>query len=76
MFHLARPALRLIIGPAAVAAFAAFELRNAGTLAALAGAWSVFVICVFGINAWGKLQLERSRRRLQSRRSRRSNRTR
>ena len=76
MFHLARPALRLIIGPAVVAAFAGFELRNAGTLAAAAGAWCVFMICVFGIEAWGKLQLERSRRRLQSRRSRRPNRTR
>jgi hypothetical protein len=76
MFHLARPGLRLIIGPALVAAFAGFELRDGGTLAALAGAWCVFVICVFGIEAWGRLQLERGRRRLQSRRSSRPDRTR
>jgi len=75
MLHVARPALRLIIGPALVAAFAGLELRHGGTLAALAGAWFVFMICVFGITAWGRLQLERSRRRLQSRRSLRPDRT-
>jgi hypothetical protein len=76
MFHVARPALRLIIWPALVAAFAGFELRHGGTVAAVACVWWVFMICVFGIEAWGKLQLERSQRRLQSLRSRRPNRTR
>ncbi len=76
MSHLARPTLRLIIGPGVVAAFAGFELWHGGAFAAVAGAWCVFVICVFGIEAWGRLQLERSRRRLQSGRSRRPTRTR
>lgn len=76
MSHLARPTLRLIIGPAAVAAFAGFELRHAAAFAAIAGSWCVFVLCVFGIRAWGKLQLERSQCRLRSLRGRRSHRTR
>jgi hypothetical protein len=76
MSHLARPTLRLIIGPTAVAAFAGFELRHAGTFPAIAGAWCVFAICVFTLSAWGKTQLARTQRRLQIRRSRRSSRTR
>jgi hypothetical protein len=73
--HLARPTMRLIIGPAAVAALAAFELRHAGTFATVAVGWCMFVLCIVAIGAWGKFQLERTRRRLQSR-SRRASRTR
>ena len=76
MLHLARPALRLVVGPAVVAAFAGFELRHAGLLAAIAVGWCVFAICVLAIATSGKIQLERSRRRLQIRHSRRSSRTR
>jgi hypothetical protein len=76
MVHLVRPTLRLIIGPAAVAAFAGFELRHAGSFAAVLVAWCVFVLCILAIGGWGKLQLERSLRRLRSRSSRRSNGTR
>jgi hypothetical protein len=76
MSHLARPTLRLIIGPTAVAAFAGFELRHAGTFPAVAGAWCVFAICVLALGAWGKIQIARTERRLRSRRSRRSSRTR
>ncbi|HEY8792475.1 MAG TPA: hypothetical protein VIL96_06310 [Gaiellaceae bacterium] len=68
--------MRVIIGPAAVAGFAGFELPQAGTFAAVAGVWCVFAICVFALGTWGKIQLERSRRRLHSTRSRRSSRTR
>jgi hypothetical protein len=76
MSQLARPTLRLIIGPSVVAAFAGFELRPAGALAALAGAWCVFAICLQALDARGKTQLERGRRRLESRRARGSSRTR
>ena len=76
MSHLARPTLRLIIGPAAVAALAGFELRHAGVVAAVAVGWCTFVLCVVAIEAWGKLQLERTRRRIQSRADRRASRTR
>ena len=76
MSHLARPTLRLIIGPAIVAAFAGFELRHAGAFVAVAGAWLVFAICVFTLSAWGKVQLARTERRLQALRRRRSSRTR
>jgi hypothetical protein len=75
MLRLARPALRLIVGPGAVAAFTGFELRNAGAFAALAGGWCVFAICIFALGMWGNIQLERSRRRLQAQRSNRSSRT-
>jgi hypothetical protein len=74
MSHLARPLLRRIVGPAAVALFAGFELRHAGALAALAGAWLVFAICVVTLTAWGKIHLARTERRLQARRRRRSRR--
>jgi len=76
MSQLARPTLRLIVGPAVVAAFAGFELRHTGTLAAIAAGWCVFVLCVLAIGAWEKIQLERTRHRLPARRSRRSGRTR
>lgn len=76
MPHLARPSLRLIIGPAVVAAFAVLELRHAGAFAAVVGAWCVFTICVFTIGGWGKIQVTRTQRRLQSQRDRRSTRTR
>jgi hypothetical protein len=76
MSHLARPTLRVIIGPLAVAAFAGFELRLDGKFAATAGAFCVFAICVFALGLWGKIQLERTRRRLHSLRNRRSGRTR
>jgi hypothetical protein len=76
MSHLARPTLRLVIGPAIVAAFSGFELRHAGAFVAVAGAWLVFAICVFTLSAWGKVQLARTERRLQALRRRRSSRTR
>jgi hypothetical protein len=76
MSHLARPTLRLVIGPAVVAAFAGFELRHAGTFAAAAAGWCVFMISVVALAAWGRLQMERTRRRLQSLRSRRASKTR
>ncbi len=77
MSHLARPLLRLILGPAAIAAFAAFGLRHAGVFVAVAGSWLVFAICVFTLSSWGKIQLARSDRRLQTlRRRRRASRTR
>jgi hypothetical protein len=60
MSHLARPTLRLIVGPAVVAAFAGFELRHAGTVA---GAWCVFAICVLALGAWGKIRIARAERR-------------
>jgi hypothetical protein len=68
--------LRLIIGPAVVAGLAGFELRHVGTFAAAVGGWCVFMICVFALAAWGKIQLERTRRDLRSLRSGRSSRTR
>jgi len=76
MAHLARFALRLVVGPAAVAGFAGFELRHAGAPTAIVVSWSVFTSSVFAITAWGKIQLVRSERRMQSRRSRPSRRTR
>ena len=75
MSHLASPTLRLIIGPAAVAALAGFELRHLGILAAVAVGWCVFVLCILAIGAWGNFQLERTRRRLRSLAGRRSSRT-
>src|SRR5581483_8352260 len=60
MVRLARPALRLVVAPAAVAAFAGFEFRSAGAVAALAGGWCVFAICIFAIGMWGNLRFERS----------------
>jgi hypothetical protein len=75
MAHLARLALRLVVGTAAVAGFAGFELRHAGALTAIAVSWSVFTSSVFAITAWGQIQLVRSERRMQSLRSRRSRRT-
>jgi len=66
----------LLIGPAAAATFAAFELWHAGTLAAISVGWLVFVLCMFAIGTWGKFQLERSRRRLLSLRGQRSRKTR
>lgn len=71
MSRLARPTLRLIVGPATVAAFAGFELFDMSPLGAAAGAWLVFAICVFTLSAWGKIQLARTERRLQALRSRR-----
>lgn len=53
-----------------------FELRHEGAPTAIAVSWGVFVISVFATAAWGKIQLARSERRLQARRSRRSSRTR
>jgi len=57
-------ALRLVVAPGAVAAFAAFELWNAGAVTAVGIGWLVFVLCVFAVAAWGTVQLERARRRL------------
>jgi predicted ester cyclase len=77
MSRLAGPLLRLVIGPASVAAFAGFELRHSGVFVAVAGAWLVFTICVFTLSAWGKIQLARTERRLHAlRRRRRASRTR
>ena len=65
-----RPILRLVVGPAVVAGFAAFELRGAGHLAEFTSAYSAFAASIFLIDAWGrwqlrlvKKQLERTRRR-------------
>jgi len=76
MSHLARPTLRLIVGPAVVAVFAGFELRHAGMFVAAASSWCVFMICVFALAAWGKIQLERTRRNLRLLRSGRSSKAR
>lgn len=76
MTNLARLALRLVVGPVAVAGFAGFQLRHAGPLTAIAVSWIAFVGCVFAIAASGNMQLARSARRLESRRSRRTSRTR
>jgi hypothetical protein len=58
--------LRLGVAPGAVAALAAFELWHGGALTALGVGWLVFVLCVFAVAAWGKFQLDRTRRRLRS----------
>jgi hypothetical protein len=63
---LGRAALRLIIAPTALAAFAAIELWHAGARTALGTGWLVFALCVFAVDAWGKIQLARARRRLRS----------
>jgi hypothetical protein len=74
--HVGSPALRLIIAPASVAAFALLGLRHVGTLPALGAGWLVFVLCVLAIGACGKFQLARTRHRLQTRTHQRSRRTR
>jgi hypothetical protein len=74
--HVGSPALRLIIAPASVAAFAALGLQHVGTLPALGAGWLVFVLCVLATGAWGKFQLARTRHRLQTRTRQRSSRTR
>jgi hypothetical protein len=75
MSRLASPALRLILAPAAVAAFVGFRLWHAGELAAIGVGWCVFALCVFAIGAWGHIQLARTRSRLRSRRDHRPSRT-
>ena len=74
--HVGSPALRLIIAPASVAAFAALGLRDVGTLPALVAGWLVVVLCVLAIGAWVNLQLARTRQRIQTRTRQRSRRTR
>ena len=76
MSRFARPALRLIVGPAAVAALAGFELRHGGLLVEVAVGWAVFMFCIVAIAAWGRFQLERDRRRLESLAGRRARGTR
>ena len=66
-----RPIARLLVGPAVVAGFAAFELRGAGPLAAAAGAYAAFAASVLAISAWGQWQLRLVERRLKRIRSRR-----
>ena len=70
MQQLIRPTLRLIIGPAAVAALAAFQLHPFGVAATAAGSFGVFVFSIVVISAWGSLQLTRARRRLRLLRNR------
>ena len=67
-----RPIARLLVGPAVVAGFAAFELRRAGPLAAAAGAYAAFAASVLAISAWEQWQLRLVKRRLKRIRSRRS----
>jgi len=68
--------LRLVVAPAAVAAFAVYELWREGPLVAIGFGWVVFVVCVIAIDAWGRFQLERTRRRIQALRARGSRNTR
>jgi hypothetical protein len=64
LLHSGNAALRPVVAPGAVAAFAAFELWHAGAIAAVGIGWPVFVLCVFAVAAWATLHLERTRRRL------------
>ena len=68
--------LRSVAAPAAVAAYAASELWYIGPLTAIDLGCLVFVVGVIAIGAWGRFQLERTRRRIQSLRAQRSRDTR
>ena len=70
MTSLWRLVLRLVIGPAAVASFAAVELRRDGHLAQAAGAYLAFTASIFLISAWGRWQLRLIKRRLDRTRGR------
>lgn len=76
MSRLARPLLRLVVGPVIVAAFAGFELRHTGAFVAVAGAWLVFTVCIFTLSAWEEIQLTQTECRLKALPRRRSSRTR
>ena len=64
--------LRLVAAPAAVSAYGAYALWHIGPLVAIGFGCLVFVVCVIAIGAWGRFQLERTRRRIQSLRAQRS----
>jgi len=56
-----RPVLRLFVGPACAACFAAFELRGAGEMVQAAAAYGTFVVCVLLISVWGACSFVRPR---------------
>ena len=70
MLRLASPVLRMVVAPAAVAVFSGFALWPAGPFVAVSVGWCVFVLSVFAVDAWGRIQLQRAKRHLRSLRGR------
>jgi hypothetical protein len=71
----ARAVCRLLLGPLAVAAFAATRLAQLGVVAAAAGAYAAFVFAQFAVSWWSRRQFRRAHRRLIIQRTQRARRS-